>query len=91
MGSIITSGISFFAATAGVAAYSDIDIIHSICLMLARGALISTVTVLFVLPGMLRLFGGIIEHTSYDFLGKKRAARIEKFKAKRQNAGGSGQ
>lgn len=88
MGSIITSGISFFAATAGVAAYSDIDIIHSICLMLARGALISTVTVLFVLPGMLRLFGGIIEHTSYDFLGKKRAARIEKFKAKRQNAGG---
>ncbi len=84
MASIITSGISFFAATFGVAMYSDIDIIHSICLMLARGALISTLVVLFVLPGMLRIFGGVIEHTSYDFLGKKRAARVEKITGKIQ-------
>jgi predicted RND superfamily exporter protein len=82
MSSIITSGVSFFAATFGVAMYSDIDIIHSICMMLARGALISTLVVLFVLPGMLRIFGGVIEHTSYDFLGKKRDARIAAAKEK---------
>jgi predicted RND superfamily exporter protein len=70
MGSIITSGISFFAATFGVAMYSNIDVIHSMCLMLARGALISTVVVIFILPGMLKIFGGLIEHTSWHFLGK---------------------
>ena len=70
MGSIITSGISFFAATFGVALYSNIDVIHSMCLMLARGALISTVVVIFILPGMLKIFGGLIEHTSWHFLGK---------------------
>ena len=77
MSSIIVSGISFFAATFGVALYSDIEIIQSICLMLARGALISTAVVLFVLPGMLRIFDPIIVHTSIDFLGKKKAAREE--------------
>ena len=71
MGSIITSGLSFFAATFGVALYSNIDVIHSMCLMLARGALISTVVVIFILPGMLKIFGGLIEHTSWHFLGKE--------------------
>ena len=70
MSSIITSGISFFAATFGVALYSNIDVIHSMCLMLARGALISTVVVIFILPGMLKIFGGLIEHTSWHFLGR---------------------
>jgi predicted RND superfamily exporter protein len=72
--SIITSGISFFAATFGVALYSNIDVIHSMCLMLARGALISTVVVIFILPGMLKIFGGVIEHTSWHFLGNKKKA-----------------
>lgn len=68
MPSIITSGISFFAATFGVSLYSDIDIIQSVCSMLARGALISTVVVLFVLPGMLIIFDPLIVKTSWRFL-----------------------
>ncbi len=78
MSSIITSGVSFFAATFGVAMYSNIDIIQSICMMLARGALISTVVVIFVLPGMFMIFDSVIVHTSLDFLGKKKAARKAK-------------
>ena len=50
--SIITSGISFFAATFGVAAYSKVDMIGAICTLLSRGALISMVVVLGVLPAM---------------------------------------
>jgi predicted RND superfamily exporter protein len=82
MPSIITSGISFFAATFGVAVYSDIDIIKSICTMLARGALISTVVVIFVLPGMFMIFDWVIEHTTYDFLGTKAEARKQKIAEK---------
>ena len=70
MNSILTSGISFFAATFGVAMYSQIDIIRSICLLLARGALISTCVVIFILPGMFMIFDGVIVHTSWHFLGK---------------------
>ena len=84
MGSIITSGAAFFAATFGVAMYSNIDIIESICMMLARGALISMVTVLFVLPGMFMIFDKLIVKTSIDFLGKKKEARKAAF-AQRKN------
>ncbi|MDO4623320.1 MAG: MMPL family transporter [Eubacteriales bacterium] len=73
IGSILTSGASFFAATFGVAMYSEIDIIKSICLLLSRGALISTAVVLFILPGMFMLFDKVILHTSLNFLGKKKA------------------
>lgn len=69
--SIITSGISFFAATFGVSLFSDIDIIKSICLLLARGALISTAVVIFILPGMFMIFDKLIVKTSLNFLGKK--------------------
>jgi len=74
IGSILTSGISFFAATFGVAVYSQIDIIRSICLLLARGALISTCVVIFILPGMFMIFDGVIVHTSLHFLGKTEEA-----------------
>jgi predicted RND superfamily exporter protein len=74
MGSIITSGVSFFAATFGVAMYSNIDIIQSICMMLARGALISTAVVIFILPGMFVIFDPLIVHTSLGFLGKNKKA-----------------
>jgi predicted RND superfamily exporter protein len=74
MGSIITSGVSFFAATFGVAMYSNIDIIQSICMLLARGALISTAVVIFILPGMFVIFDPLIVHTSLGFLGKKKKA-----------------
>ncbi|MGN0362302.1 MAG: RND family transporter [Bilifractor sp.] len=85
MGSIITSGVAFFAATFGVAVYSNIDIIKSICMMLARGALISMVTVLFILPGMFMIFDKLIVKTSIDFFGTKKAARREAFAQRMQN------
>ena len=73
--SIITSGCSFFAATFGVAAYSNIDIIQSICMMLARGAIISMFTVIFILPGMFMIFDPLICRTTWNFLRKRRASR----------------
>jgi predicted RND superfamily exporter protein len=58
--SIIVSGLGLFAATFGVALYSDIDIISSICMLMARGAIISMVAVIFVLPALLMVFDKII-------------------------------
>ena len=69
--SIITSGLSFFAATFGVSAYSKVDMIGSICTLLSRGALISVVVVAFVLPAMFLIFDKVICKTSINFLGKK--------------------
>ena len=45
--------------------------IRSLCGMLARGALISMAVILFVLPALLMVFGGVIEKTSFQFLNKK--------------------
>ena len=53
--SIIVSGMGLFAATFGVALYSDIDIISSMCMLMARGALISMACVIFILPAMSKL------------------------------------
>lgn len=72
--SIMVSGLSFFAATVGVAFYSDIDLISVLCQMLAKGVLISMFTILFVLPSILLIFGGIMEKTSYHFIQKKEEA-----------------
>lgn len=72
MSSIISSGLSFFAATFGVAMYSSVDMIGSICTLLARGALISMVVVILLLPAMFMIFDGIICRTSIGFLGKKK-------------------
>ena len=69
--SIITSGLSFFAATFGVSAYSKVDMIGSICTLLSRGALISVVVVELVLPAMFLIFDKVICKTSINFLGKK--------------------
>lgn len=72
MKSIIVSGCSFFAATFGVALYSQVDMIGSICTLLARGAVISTVVVLLVLPAMFMVFDPIIVRTSKGFLSDKK-------------------
>lgn len=72
MKSIIVSGCSFFAATFGVALYSQVDMIGSICTLLARGAVISTVVVLLVLPAMFMVFDPIIVRTSKGFLADKK-------------------
>ncbi len=62
--SVITSALSFFAATIGVGIYSDVDLISSMCLLLARGALISMLAVLLVLPSLLILLDPLVEKTS---------------------------
>lgn len=69
--SIFVSAMSFFAATFGVGVYSDIDMISSLCTLMARGAIISMFTVLLVLPSMLILFDGLIRHTSLGFRKKQ--------------------
>ncbi len=53
--SIIVSGMGLFAATFGVAVYSNIDIISSMCMLMARGAVVSIFCVIFILPALLRL------------------------------------
>ncbi len=64
---VMVSAFSFFAATFGVGIYSKIDMISSLCLLMARGALISMCAVLLFLPAMFWLFDGIICKTSKDF------------------------
>ncbi|MCI5883967.1 MAG: efflux RND transporter permease subunit [Clostridiales bacterium] len=66
MKSIIISGLSFFAVTFGVSAYSSIDMINAICTLLSRGAVISTISVILVLPAMLYLFDKVICKTTWD-------------------------
>lgn len=69
MTSIIVSALSFFAATFGVGCYSEIDMISSLCTLMARGALISMVVVILVLPAALMLFDKLIIHTTIGFKG----------------------
>lgn len=68
MKSILISGMTFFAATFGVCLYSKIDMISSICTLLARGAVISTIVVICILPAMLLIFDKVIVKTSWHFL-----------------------
>ena len=67
--SILTSGLSLFAATIGVALYSNIDMIRSIVILLCRGAIISMIIVLVLLPAMLTLFDKIICYTTIGMRG----------------------
>ncbi|MBR3002194.1 MAG: MMPL family transporter [Clostridia bacterium] len=62
--SIFTSGLCFFAATIGVALFSQIEMIGSICMLLARGAIISMFAVTLVLPSFLMVFDKIIAKTT---------------------------
>lgn len=64
---VMVSAFSFFAATFGVGVYSQIDMISSLCLLMARGALISMCAVLLFLPAMFWLFDGLICKTSKNF------------------------
>ena len=65
--SIFVSALTFFAATFGVGLYSKIDMISSLCVLMARGAIISMFIVILLLPAVLRLFDGIVVHTSMGF------------------------
>lgn len=62
--SIIVSGMGLFAATCGVAIYSNIDIIKSMCMLMARGAVVSMACVILILPAMLMVFDGLIRKTT---------------------------
>ena len=62
--SIIVSGLGLFAATFGVAVYSNIDIIRSMCMLMARGAVISVICVIAFLPAMLMAFDRVIRATT---------------------------
>lgn len=64
--SIIVSGMGLFAATFGVALYSDIDIISSMCMLMARAAVVSMLCVIFILPALLMLFDKVIVKTTFD-------------------------
>lgn len=64
--SILVSGLGLFAATFGVAVYSDIDIISSMCMLMARGAIVSMLCVIFFLPALLLLCDRIVCATTLD-------------------------
>ena len=69
--SIIVSAMGLFAATVGVAIYSDVDMIGSLCALMARGALISMLCVILILPAMFMLFDKVIGVTTIGFRPKK--------------------
>lgn len=78
--SIIVSGLGLFAATFGVAVYSDIDIISSMCMLMARGAIVSMICVILILPAMLMLFDKIICKTTLG-MGKVLKSKENKTEA----------
>lgn len=71
--SVFVSAMSFFAATFGVGLYSNIDMISSLCTLMARGALISMFVVIFILPAMFMVFDKVICVTSAGFRNKEKA------------------
>lgn len=77
--SIIVSGLGLFAATFGVAVYSDIDIISSMCMLMARGAIVSMICVILLLPAMLMLFDKVICKTTIGMgnVGKSKENKTE--------------
>ena len=74
---ILVSGMGLFAATFGVALYSEIDIISSMCMLMARGAVISMVSVIFILPALLLLCDGVIRATTSDMRTKRAISNQE--------------
>lgn len=80
--SVMVSALSFFAATFGVGLYSDVDLIGSLCSLMARGAIISMITVLLILPALLYLFDKVIINTTF---GMKKAMAANKEAAKVEN------
>ena len=77
--SILVSGMGLFAATFGVAVYSDIDIISSMCMLMARGAVVSMVCVIFILPALLMLCDKLVCKTTLGMthIGKKANTEVK--------------
>ena len=76
--SIVVSAMGLFAATVGVAIYSDVDMIGSLCALMARGAIISMFCVILILPAMFMLFDKFIGVTTLGFRPKKEKIRTDK-------------
>lgn len=70
--SIIVSALGFFAATFGVGMLASIDMISSLCMLMARGAIISMFAVILILPSFFMVFDGLIIHTSVGFKKKEK-------------------
>lgn len=68
--SILSSGLTFFAATIGVAAISRMELLKSICLLISRGALISMFVIIVILPCLLQLLDPFIRRTTLHWLGR---------------------
>ncbi len=74
--SIVTSALTFFGATVGVAFIADIEMIKSLTLLISRGALISMLVIIFVLPSILLIFEGLVRRTSLNW-SRKPKSRIK--------------
>ena len=72
--SVIVSALGFFAATFGVGLYSDIDMISSLCTLMARGAIVSMLVVILILPSMLLVFDRVICATTWEMRVIRKAA-----------------
>lgn len=70
VGSILVSGLCFFGATFGVGVYSDLEMISSLCTLISRGAIISMICVILVLPSILLIFDKLITKTTLGFKKK---------------------
>lgn len=78
MQSIFVSALSFFAATFGVGLYASIDMISALCMLLARGAVVSLFVVAFLLPALFMVFDSLIIHTSMGFQTNKTIQEVAK-------------
>ena len=74
--SIIVSAMGLFAATVGVAIYSDVDMIGSLCALMARGAIISALCVILILPAMFMLSDKVIGVTTLGFKSNKNNTEV---------------
>ena len=74
--SIIVSALGFFAATFGVGMLASIDMISSLCMLMARGAIISMFVVILILPSFFMIFDKIIVNTSVGFKNKEQIGKI---------------
>lgn len=75
--SILVSAMGLFAATVGVAVYTEVDMIGSLCALMARGAVISMLCVVLILPAMFMLFDRVIGATTIGFRQKKKTLQTE--------------
>lgn len=76
--SIIVSALGFFAATFGVGAYSSVDMVASLCKLMSRGAIVSMIVVIFVLPSFFVVFDKLIMYTSIGFGRKDKKQKQQK-------------